>query len=134
VADLFLKIRNDLDDLSVAADAAARFLERKKASGDMIFAANLAIEEIVTNIIKFGYEDSLTHEITVRLAMGEGALEIEICDDGKEFDPFAQPESGGSRAAREAGGLGIHLVRNMLDACAYERREGRNIVKLSKKL
>jgi serine/threonine-protein kinase RsbW len=134
VADLVLKIANDLDELSVAADAATRFLERNKAPSDAIFATNLAVDEIVTNIIKYGYEDSLTHEIIVQLTLVEGSLEIETCDDGKAFNPFSQPEPDASGAARDAGGLGIHLVRNMLDACAYERRDGRNIVKLTKKL
>ena len=45
-----------------------------------------------------------------------------------------ETEPDASSAAHEVGGLGIHLVRNMLDACAYERRDGRNIVKLTKKL
>ena len=134
MADLVLKIANDLDELSVAADAAIRFLERNKASSDVIFAANLALDEIVTNIIKYGYEDSLTHEIIVRITLVEGSLEIETCDDGKAFNPFSQPEPDASCAAQEAGGLGIHLVRNMLDACAYDRRDGRNIVTLTKKL
>ena len=134
MAELFLNIHNDLDELSVAADAATRFLERNKASSDVIFTANLAIEEIVTNIVKYGYEDSSTHEITVRLTLNESALEIETCDDGKAFNPFSQPEPDASCAAHKVGGLGIHLVRNMLDAYAYERRDGRNIVKLSKKL
>jgi serine/threonine-protein kinase RsbW len=134
VTDLILKIRNDLDDLSRAADAAMRFLERKEASSDVTFAANLAIEEIVTNIIKYGHQDSQTHEITVRLRITESTLKIEICDDGKEFDPFSQPEPDASCAARGGAGLGIHLVRNVLDTCAYERRDGLNMVSLTKKL
>jgi anti-sigma regulatory factor (Ser/Thr protein kinase) len=134
VADFVLKIHNDFDNLPAAADATAQFLERNGASSDVVFAANLAIEEIVSNIIKYGYHDALKHEITVRLALLERTLEIEICDDGGEFNPFNQPESDASSEARQIGGLGIHLVRNMLDTCSYERRDGQNIVKLSKKL
>jgi serine/threonine-protein kinase RsbW len=88
----------------------------------------------VTNIIKYGYEDSLTHAISLRLALMESTLEIEIDDDGKAFNPFSQPKPDASHAAREVGDLGIRLVRNMLDACAYERRDGRNFVRLIKKL
>ena len=102
MADLVVKIANDLDELSVAADAATRFLERNKASSDVIFAANLAVDEIVTNIIKYGYEDSLTHEIIVRLTLVEGSLEIETCDDGKAFNPFSQPEPDASGAAQRS--------------------------------
>jgi serine/threonine-protein kinase RsbW len=134
VADFFLKIKSDFDDLPAAADAATQFLESNNAFPGVIFAASLAIEEIVTNIIKYGYDDALKNEITVRLALLENMLEIEICDDGEEFNPFNQPEPDVSSGARRIGGLGIHFVRNMLDTCSYERRNGRNIVKLSKKL
>ena len=134
MADLVLKIRNDFDDLPAASDATTQFLERNNASSDVIFTANLAIEEIATNIIKYGYDDALKHEITIRLALRESKLDIEICDDGNEFNPFSQPEPDVSSGARQIGGLGIHLVRNMLDTCSHERRDGRNIVKLSKNL
>lgn len=134
MADFVLKINSDFDDLPAAADAATQFLESNNASPDVVFAASLAIEEIVTNIIKYGYDDALKNEITVRLALLENMLEIEICDDGEEFNPFNQPEPDVSSGARQIGGLGIHFVRNMLDTYSYERRDGRNIVKLSKKL
>jgi len=134
VSDFVLKINSDFDYLPAAADAATQFLESNNASPDVVFAASLAIEEIVTNIIKYGYDDALKNEITVRLALLENMLEIEICDDGEEFNPFNQPEPDVSSGARQIGGLGIHFVRNMLDNYSYERRDGRNIVKLSKKL
>lgn len=134
--DLVYKINSDFDDLPVAADAATQFLEGNNASEGVIFAANLAIEEIVTNTIKYGYDDARKHEIIVRLEVTENSLNIEICDDGREFNPFNEPEANVSRRSHESqiGGLGIHFVRKMLDTCAYDRREGRNIVKLSKKL
>ncbi|HEY5705080.1 MAG TPA: ATP-binding protein [Terrimicrobiaceae bacterium] len=136
MSDFILKINNDFDALPAAAEAVTQFLESNNASPDVVFAANLAIEEIVTNIIKYGYDDALKHEITVRLEVTENTLNLEICDDGKEFNPFDQPEpdisdpSEGSRI----GGLGIHFVRKMVDVCAYHRRDGRNIVKLRRKL
>ena len=136
MSDFLFKINSDFDNLPAAADAATRFLESNNASPDVIFAANLAIEEIVTNIIKYGYDDALKHEITVRLDLTENMLNIEICDDGKEFNPFnqAEPDTSLPPGEPQIGGLGIHFVRKVLDACAYDRRDGRNTVKLSKKL
>jgi anti-sigma regulatory factor (Ser/Thr protein kinase) len=136
VPDLAFKIRNDFADLPAAAVATAQFLEANNASSEIVYAANLAIEEIVTNTIKYAYRDTLQHEITIRLSLTESALEIEICDDGSEFDPFIQPEPDlrPSCHERKAGGLGIHFVRNMLDACTYVRKEGHNIVRVSKRL
>jgi serine/threonine-protein kinase RsbW len=130
------QLNSDFDDLPAAAEAATQFLESNNASDGVIFAANLALEEIVTNTIKYGYDDARKHEIIVHMEITENSLNIEICDDGREFNPFDQPEPDVSLRSDEPpiGGLGVHFVRKMLDACAYDRRDGRNIVKLSKKL
>ena len=134
--DIVFKIQSDFDDLPAATDAATQFLEINNASDGVIFAANLAIEEIVTNTIKYGYDDARKHEIIVRLEVTQSCLNIEICDDGRAFNPFNQPEPNVSLRSHEPliGGLGVHFVRKMLDTCSYDRRDGRNIVKLSKKL
>jgi serine/threonine-protein kinase RsbW len=136
VPELAFKIRNDFDELSAVAAATAQFLKTNNISSEVVFAANLAIEEIVTNTIKYAYSDTLQHEITIGLRLTTSTLEIEICDDGNAFDPFSQPDPdlGLPFGERKIGGLGIHLVRNTLDACTYARRDGRNIVRLTKKL
>ncbi|MFZ4681745.1 MAG: ATP-binding protein [Terrimicrobiaceae bacterium] len=130
------RLRNDFGDLSAVAEATTNFLEENAAGPEVVFAANLAIEELVTNIIKYGYDDEASHEITVHLATSADVLEIRICDDGHEFNPFDQPEPDTTLPAeeRDIGGLGIHFVRNMLDSCAYVRQDGRNIVTITKKL
>jgi serine/threonine-protein kinase RsbW len=129
------KVRNNLDDLREIAAATTRFLESNRASPDIIFSANLAIEEMVSNTIKYAYSDGRQHEIDVQLSLHEYALEIEIRDDGTAFNPFTYPAP---RAApidrRKAGGLGIHLVRNIVDNFHYVRCEGQNIVRLTKRL
>ena len=136
VDDFLFKIRNDFEDLPAAASAATQFLTAHNASSEVIFAANLAIEELATNTIKYGYSDKAQHEITLRLWIAQGTLQIELCDDGNEFDPFSHPEPNLRLPSqeRQIGGLGLHLVRNMLDTCSYIRREGRNVVRVSKKL
>ncbi len=70
-----------------------QLLESNHAPSEVIFAANLAIEENATNIIKYGYEDDPKHEIAIGLEMTENLLIIEISDDGKEFNPFDRPEA-----------------------------------------
>jgi serine/threonine-protein kinase RsbW len=136
VPTLAFKIRNDLNDLRGVAAATTEFLETNHASQEVIFAANLAIEEMVSNIVKYGYSDGLQHQIDIQLSLGTNVLEIEICDDGGPFDPFAypvpRPSSPGEK--RQGGGLGIHFVRNILDGLNYVRREGQNIVRLTKRL
>jgi len=133
VAALALKIRNDLNDLRGVSIATTEFLESNGASPEAIFAANLAIEEMVSNTIKYGYSDSLRHHIEIDLLLDDNALEIEIRDDGHHFDPCAYPPPSPTRRVTNAK-LGIHFVRNMLDGFNYVRREGQNIVKLTKRL
>lgn len=135
-SDLTLRIPNSFDALSTAAEETTRFLEENSASSDAVFAANLAIEELVTNIVKYGYDDTDAHEILIRLALEGDELRIEIIDDGHEFNPFDQPEPDTTLPAEERpiGGLGIHFVRNMFDHCAYRRADGKNVVTLRKKL
>jgi anti-sigma regulatory factor (Ser/Thr protein kinase) len=136
VPALALKIRNDLNDLAGLAVATTEFLESNGASPEVIFAANLAIEEMVSNTIKYAYSDGLEHQIGIQLSLGAHALEIELCDDGCPFDPCTYPTPPPSAVSekREAGGLGIHFVRNILDSFNYVRREGENVVKLTKRL
>jgi len=134
-SDLTLRLPNSFDALSTAADETTSFLEARAAPPGAVFAANLAIEELVTNIIKYGYDDTAAHEIVIQLAVNDSELRIEISDDGHEFNPFDQPEPDTSLPAgeRPIGGLGIHFVRNMLDRCGYARRDGWNVVTLTKK-
>ena len=131
-----LRLRNDFSELSALADATTNFLEEHQAGLEAVFAANLAIEELVTNIIKYGYDDEAAHEISVYIAKNADTILIRICDDGHEFNPFDQPEPDTTLPAeeREIGGLGIHFVRNMLDSFDYRREDGWNIVTITKKL
>lgn len=131
-----LRLPNRYDALTKAAEDTTSFLEARGAPADAVFAANLAIEELVTNIVKYGYDDNETHEIVLVIKVENRAVLIEISDDGHPFNPFDQPDPDTSLPAEERpiGGLGIHFVRNMLDTWDYARREGRNVVTLTKKL
>lgn len=136
MAEITLTCRNSFGELPALSEKATRFLEEHGASGPAVFAANLAIEELVTNIVKYGYDDTDEHQIAVRLAIADGVLELQIQDDGHEFNPFDQPVPDTSLAAeeRDIGGLGIHFIRNMLDSYRHEHRDGCNIVTVTKKL
>lgn len=134
-AETLLRLRNDFSELPATAEKVAEFLESHEVSPDVIFAADLSIEELVTNIIKYGYDDTDAHEILVRLTVLDRDLQIVIEDDGHEFDPFDRPapDIHAPIEERAIGGLGIHFVKNLLDSCVYERIDNRNIVTLLKK-
>ena len=89
---------------------------------------------MLVNIISYGYPDGEEHLIDLHVVAGEDELVITLSDDGIPFDPFnrEEPDTGLSVEERPIGGLGVHLVKNLMDNCHYERRGEHNVVQLSK--
>ena len=131
-----LKIRNDLEEMARLREAVVGFAQEKSLSEDIIFVLDLCLEELVTNVIFYGYEDQNQHSIDVSLNLVEGSLILQIIDDGKEFDPTHLPEPNLDipLEERKIGGLGVHLVRNYVDSMEYKREDGQNILTIMKKI
>lgn len=97
---------------------------------------NLAIEEAVVNVMNYAYPTGTKGNITIEVkSNGQEAFFI-ISDTGKPFDPTAKPEVDTTLSAedRSIGGLGIHLIRKIMDHINYERSNGHNILTLIKKI
>ncbi len=97
---------------------------------------NLVLEELITNIIFYGYDDKNEHLIYIRLYKKDNEIEIQIEDDGKEFNPLlvAEPDIDESIENRKIGGLGIHFVRQIMDSINYRRSDDKNILTLTKNI
>ncbi|MEW6039369.1 MAG: ATP-binding protein [Pseudomonadota bacterium] len=97
---------------------------------------NLALEELATNTIKYGYGAGEQGEIGVCLTLNGGRALLTVTDDGNEFDPTAAPAPDVHRKLEERaiGGLGILLVMRMMESVDYRRLDGRNIVTVGKTL
>ena len=126
-----------INDLGQIVDAAARidaFCARHGLAEEIAFEVNLAVDELVTNTISYGYDDDGEHRIELVLRLEAGALVIEIADDGRAFDPLQAhaPDIGASLQDRAIGGLGIYLVRKTMDGVTHRRQDGRNVVTLTK--
>lgn len=119
---------NRLEDLGQATAEAVRFLKERGVGERAVYVANLTIEEMASNIVKYGYDDTAPHEIRLRLEIEPGALLLALEDDGHEFNPLEAPEPDVHRPThqREPGGLGIHLVRRLVHQMQYQRCKGRN--------
>lgn len=130
MADLTLQIANDFAALGPASAQVRDFLCACKAPDVACFLTDLVIEELVTNTIKYGYDDNDAHHIRVNINFHDGRLCIEVRDDGHSFDPLAQeaPDLTSPTDKRPIGGLGIHLVRQMTDDVRYERHGDENVV------
>ena len=110
----------------------SEFLREQAVSPKAAYAVSLSLEEIVTNIVKYAYDDPDAREIDVGLVVDDRAVVIRIEDDGKQFDPssFPEPDTSLSIEKRTDGGLGIHLVRKMSESMKYYRENGRNILEI----
>ena len=105
-------------------------------SPDIVFNLNLVLEEAVVNIINYAYPKEEHESIYLSARMHEGSIVLVLTDTGKEFDPTAAPEADVTLSAdeRQIGGLGIFLIRQIMNEVKYQRIEGKNILTLEKKL
>jgi serine/threonine-protein kinase RsbW len=121
-------ILNKIRDLSRMPDVVAQLAEEQGLSDDVVFGLNVALDEMLSNIIKYGYTDDAIHEIRIRLSVADAVLTAEIEDDGQAFDPCAAApvDVDAPLEERKVGGLGIHIVRKLMTEVGYERINGRN--------
>jgi anti-sigma regulatory factor (Ser/Thr protein kinase) len=99
-----------------------------------ILDTQLAVEEIITNVIVHGYKNP-GGEIHITCQIAGGLAEIEVADTAPAFNPLAipEPDLGGDIAERRIGGLGIYLVRQVMDEVSYRRENGKNILTMKKR-
>jgi serine/threonine-protein kinase RsbW len=103
------------------------------ADGERLSAATradigIALDEILSNIVKYAHPPGQVPEIRLRLTLTDDRFVAEVSDDGRAFDPLSipPPDRSGSLATRKVGGLGIHFVRNLASELRYRRVADRN--------
>lgn len=136
VESLTLHVENSNDAIAPATESAEAWLSARQLPPEASFLVALAIEELVTNCIKYGYDDGLKHTISVVLSVADGTLTLDFVDDGHEFNPLEAPPPDLTLSIedRPIGGLGIHLLRELTDELTYERRDSTNRVTLVKRM
>ncbi len=128
--EMRLAVDNELLEIGRLCAACTAFMEQSGFTPAGIYAANLVLEEMATNIVKYGYDDLARHKIQAVLRVDGDLATIVLEDDGHAFNPLAAPppDIGQPLAKRPIGGLGIHLARRMADSMQYRRDNGRNIL------
>src|SRR5262245_32384340 len=128
------RFRNRRDEIVRLGEVAERFAAEHKLPDDDVMAINLVLDEILTNIIEYGYDDQAEHEIHVTMAVEGDVLFIEIEDDARHFNPLEAPPPDLTLPLEErpVGGLGIHIMRTLMDTVEHQRRDGRNILTMRK--
>lgn len=103
---------------------------------EAVFQINLTLEEIVSNCIKYGYRGEPGHTIDLQMSLNSGMVTILVEDTGVPFNVLdaPTPDLHCPVEDRPIGGLGVHLARTLMDGLEYERREGKNILLLKKRV
>jgi len=126
-------IRNSIAELANLRDGLERIGAKLGVPGKPLMQLQVALDEVASNVIKYGWPDGGNHELCVRITGQQDRIEVEIVDDGREFDPRLAPPSEPQPAGRrQPGGLGIHLVKQLVDRLDYERVGGRNRTVMTK--
>ncbi len=123
----------DISMLPALLEKLSSMMDDLGFSADEIGDAELALDEAVTNIIEHGYREK-TGEIILRCTGFPGRIIIAVEDTAPKFDPLSvpPPSLGNDLDERQIGGLGVMLIRGVMDVCWYEYRDGKNILTMEK--
>jgi anti-sigma regulatory factor (Ser/Thr protein kinase) len=130
-----LEVVANFEALPPAMDQLSCWMEERQAAPPAAYLSTLALEELVTNCIKYGYDDQAEHVIQVQVELSPDGMTMVVEDDGHPFNPLEQvePDMNLSIEERPIGGLGLHLLRKLSDQMDYAWKNGRNRVTLHKK-
>jgi anti-sigma regulatory factor (Ser/Thr protein kinase) len=129
-ATLTLTLKNDPAEIGRLVDLLEAFGPQSGLTDDATFKLTLALDEIVANVVRHGFDDDREHRIEVKVTVDDRTVTASVEDDGLEFDPREAPvpDLDLPIEMRKPGGLGMHLVRATMDSVEYRRQDGRNIL------
>jgi len=129
-----LRIKNQVSELEKVAQFVEEIGEELGLNMELQMNLNLVMEEMVSNVIFYAYPEGEDAEIEL-LAKSDGKeLTFVLSDQGKEFDPTAKEDADldVNPADRELGGMGIFIVKNIMNKVTYQRLEGKNLLTMTK--
>jgi serine/threonine-protein kinase RsbW len=125
---LTVRVAAGQDGLRAAASALDRFEAGHALDPEAVWPVHVALDEVLSNVVRHGTSGRPNSLIDVTFALKDGSLVVTVVDDGPEWDPLTlpPPDTTAPLDARRPGGLGVHLVRNLMDRVTYTRDEDRN--------
>ena len=128
------ELKSDLSELKALCQHLTNFGQVNGLSETFISEVNICLDELFTNIVLYGFKDDLEHIIRFKINMNGNALIVNIEDSGLPFNPLMKKDSELPADVNNAkiGGLGIHIVKKLMDDIWYERKRGENRLTLKK--
>jgi sigma-B regulation protein RsbU (phosphoserine phosphatase) len=136
MAEQQIVIKNELSELIAVNEKFENFSQESDIPQEVSLKFNIIFDEILSNVISYAYNDDDEHDIEIRMERAGKRVTVTITDDGVPFNPLSEkkPNTDLSLEDREIGGLGIHLVRNLVDDVSYQRRIGKNVMTMMRNL
>ncbi|MYD45914.1 MAG: ATP-binding protein [Gammaproteobacteria bacterium] len=131
-----IQLENRLEEFQRFESAFMDFARFQNLNDEVIYAIQLSVDELFTNIVSYGYDDSETHTVKFVIDVTREEVRIEIIDDGKPFNPLDDAPDVNldlSVEERKIGGVGIHLVKSLMTEVTYVRDGDYNRLRLVKK-
>jgi anti-sigma regulatory factor (Ser/Thr protein kinase) len=131
-----VRLPADLREIERLNKLVRQFGDLHEVPSRTLYAINLALDEIVTNVVRHGFDDPSEHEILAQVSASGEEVTTTVTDPGRAFNPLevAPPDLNAPLADRPLGGLGIHLVRRLMDGIEYRRDNGKNVLTMRKRI
>lgn len=130
-----LVLTNDIREMSRIIGAINQVADAVACPAAVVHDVILAMEEIFSNIIFYGFGDDLSHTITLDIFIEDQAMILTLQDEGIPFNPLSVHVGprGKPLEERDQGGMGIILAKNLMDKMAYHRERGKNVLRMEKR-
>jgi serine/threonine-protein kinase RsbW len=130
------ELKNDLAELRNLEKHLVNLGGLANLSDNSILRINICLDELFTNIVSYGFEDDLEHVVKFAVRVEDNILIIEIEDDGTPFNPLEKidPDFPANVESANIGGLGILIIRKLIDSIGYERKPGKNKLTMKKNI
>ena len=131
-----IELKNDLSELKALHRHLINWGGDIRLSADSISRINICLDELFTNIVSYGFKDDLEHIIKFTLNLDNNFMIIYIEDDGIPFNPLEKidPDFPANVESAKIGGLGIRIIRKLMDNVCYERKQGKNKLTMRKNI
>jgi sigma-B regulation protein RsbU (phosphoserine phosphatase) len=130
-----LTVANRIEEIDRVNESFNDFAKEHDVQDSTRRRMNLVFDELLNNVISYAFEDEAEHQIEIAVSLVRGCLKVTIADDGRPFNPFREstpPHVELSIDERPIGGIGVHVVKNVMDEVTYERLGTKNVATLIK--